>query len=166
MSACNTALYMIVALYIKGLQNLVIWKSKDTLVISVCSTYNYSALYIFFVSFTCVEQHITGSTFRLQLNALRKISIPAFTSLTAHSPGLTPFRSPSGPMHRVAATGFPVVFRTWTAHSASSTCSKYWTKQMEQKTIWEGQSWGVLPISFTDIYGLWTVTVSLFGFSE
>lgn len=54
-----------------------------------------------------------------------QIVIPALTSLTAQSPGLTPFRSPSGPIHRVAATGLPVVFKTWTAHSASSTCSKY-----------------------------------------
>lgn len=28
-------------------------------------------------------------------------------------------------MHRQAATGFPLVFSTCTAHSASSTCSKY-----------------------------------------
>lgn len=51
--------------------------------------------------------------------------IPALTSLAPHSPGLIPFRSPSGPIHRVAATGLPVAFRTCTAHSASSTCSKY-----------------------------------------
>ena len=50
---------------------------------------------------------------------------PAFTSLTAHSPGEMPCMSPSGPMHREAATGFPLVFSTCTAHSASSTCSKY-----------------------------------------
>lgn len=50
---------------------------------------------------------------------------PAFTSRMAHSAGETLCMSPSGPMHREAATGFPLVFSTWTAHPASSTCSKY-----------------------------------------
>lgn len=50
---------------------------------------------------------------------------PAFTSLTAHSAGDVPCMSPLGPMHREAATGFPVAFNTSTAHTASSTCSKY-----------------------------------------
>lgn len=54
-----------------------------------------------------------------------KVHPPALTSLTAHSPGDTPCMSPLGPMHREAATGFPVAFNISTAHTASSTCSKY-----------------------------------------
>lgn len=65
---------------------------------------------------------------------MREIVVPALTSLTAQSPGLTPFRSPSGPMHRVAATGLPEAFKTWTAHSASSTCSKYCKEAQNVKT--------------------------------
>lgn len=59
--------------------------------------------------------------------------VPALTSLTAHSPGVTPCMSPIGPMHMVAATGFPVAFRTCTAHSASSTCSKYYSVKKTQQ---------------------------------
>lgn len=56
---------------------------------------------------------------------LRALYAPALTSLTAHSCGEMPCMSPSGPIHREAATGFPVSFSTSTAHTASSTCSKY-----------------------------------------
>lgn len=51
--------------------------------------------------------------------------LPAFTSLTAHSPGVVSCMSPSGPMHMVTATGLSDSFKTSTAHTASSTCSKY-----------------------------------------
>lgn len=51
-------------------------------------------------------------------------SVPALTSLTAHSPGGRPDLSPWGEMHSVAPTGLPLVFSTSTAHTASSTCSK------------------------------------------
>lgn len=61
--------------------------------------------------------------------------IPALTSLAAQSPGLTPFMSPSGPIHRLAATGLPVDFKTWTAHSASSTCSKYCKEAQNVETV-------------------------------
>lgn len=75
------------------------------------------------------------STFlKFLLLNVREIVVPALTSLTAQSPGLTPFRSPSGPMHRVAATGLPEDFKTWTAHSASSMCSKYWKEAQNVKT--------------------------------
>lgn len=57
-----------------------------------------------------------------------KSNVPAFTRRTAHSPGDTPCRSPSGPMHMVAAIGLPDVFNASTAHTASSTCSKYWNR--------------------------------------
>lgn len=74
------------------------------------------SIFFFFMSDTlCDKIHAWQHT----------LVVPAWTSLTAQSPGLTPFRSPSGPMHRVAATAFPVRFSTCTAHSASSTCSKY-----------------------------------------
>lgn len=51
-------------------------------------------------------------------------SVPALTSLTAHSPGGMPDLSPWGEMHSVAPNGLPLVFSTSTAHAASSTCSK------------------------------------------
>lgn len=93
-------------------------------------------------SHTCQQQahqvrHLTWRLWDRVFKTRTYIScviIPALTSLTAQSPGLTPFRSPSSPIHRVAATGFPVVFRTWTAHSASSTCSKYWNKKQTSQS--------------------------------
>lgn len=60
----------------------------------------------------------------------QKVSVPALTSLTAHSPGGTLSMSPWGEMHIVAATGLPLVFSTSTAHTASSTWSKNCRKNM------------------------------------
>lgn len=56
------------------------------------------------------------------------LNVPALAIRTPHSPQLTPCTSPSGPMHRDAATGTPVSLATSIAHSASSTCSKYCAK--------------------------------------
>ena len=51
--------------------------------------------------------------------------LPATAMRTAQSPADTPCMSPSGPIHIVAATGRAVLAATSTAHSISSTCSKY-----------------------------------------
>lgn len=64
-----------------------------------------------FSSNTC-HQDVINKMFVWQHFVCEATYIPALTSLTAQSPGLTPFKSPSGPMHRVAATGFLVVFKT------------------------------------------------------
>lgn len=47
--------------------------------------------------------------------------VPARATLTAHSPGRTPFISPAMLTDRHTATAFPVAFITSVAHSACST---------------------------------------------
>lgn len=54
-------------------------------------------------------------------------------------------------MHREAATGFPVAFNTSTAHTASSTCSKYCSTESPALSInreWNQSGKGLLKERF------------------
>lgn len=83
---------------------------------------------------------MAGTAIWRHFSSCWKVHPPALTSLTAHSPGDTPCMSPLGPMHREAATGFCVAFNTSTAHTASSTCSKYCnrvTATVKRRRTWK-----------------------------
>ena len=68
-------------------------------------------------------------TFGPKLQFAPTMSAPARAMRTAHSPVGTPFKSASGPMHMVAATGIPSFspnsFAASIAHSISSIVGKY-----------------------------------------